>query len=54
MGGKVHKMRRRELAEIRNAIRSGTKSHCVECGRVFDLEDEEDASEFYNGHDCEA
>ncbi len=30
-----------------------TKARCVECGRVFDLLDEEDASEFYNGHDCE-
>lgn len=26
---------------------------CAECGRVFDLLDEEQASEFYFGHDCE-
>jgi len=26
---------------------------CAECGRVFDLLDEEDVSEFYHGHDCE-
>jgi hypothetical protein len=30
-----------------------TKTKCEECGRVFDLMDEEDASEFYYGHDCE-
>lgn len=27
---------------------------CDECGRVFDLTDENDAAEFYEGHDCEA
>lgn len=27
---------------------------CPECGRVFDLTDEDDANEFYYGHDCEA
>jgi hypothetical protein len=26
---------------------------CVECGRMFDLTDEEDANEYFNGHDCE-
>ena len=26
---------------------------CPECGRVFDLVDEADADEWYNGHDCE-
>lgn len=31
-----------------------TKARCVECERVFDLTDEDDADEFYNGHDCEA
>ncbi len=30
-----------------------TKAKCVECGRVFDLLDEEEASEFHYGHDCE-
>lgn len=30
-----------------------TMSQCAECGRVFDLTEEEDASEFYYGHDCE-
>jgi len=26
---------------------------CVECGRRFDLMDEDDASEWFYGHDCE-
>jgi hypothetical protein len=30
-----------------------TKAKCEECERVFDLLDEEQASEFYYGHDCE-
>lgn len=30
------------------------KRRCPECGRVFDLMDEDDADEFFNGHDCEA
>jgi len=30
-----------------------TKTVCGECGRIFDLLNEEEASEFYYGHDCE-
>jgi len=30
------------------------KVTCPECGRVFDLFDEHDADEWFNGHDCEA
>ena len=30
-----------------------TKTKCVECERVFDLTDEEQAGEWYYGHDCE-
>ena len=26
---------------------------CVECSRRFDLSDETQADEWYNGHDCE-
>lgn len=26
---------------------------CKECGRVFDLTVEDQASEYYYGHDCE-
>ena len=29
------------------------KTQCVECDRVFDLLDENDAEEWYYGHDCE-
>ena len=31
----------------------GTATKCAECGRIFDLMDEDDASEYYYGHDCE-
>ena len=27
--------------------------HCMECGRKFDLSNEEDAAEWSYGHDCE-
>jgi hypothetical protein len=30
-----------------------TTATCAECGRVFDLTDEDDANEWYHGHDCE-
>lgn len=30
-----------------------TKIKCIECSRVFDLLDEEDANEWHYGHDCE-
>jgi hypothetical protein len=30
-----------------------TKAKCPECLRIFDLLDENDAEEFYYGHDCE-
>ena len=26
---------------------------CIECGRRFDMFDEEDAEEWHYGHDCE-
>ena len=29
------------------------KVKCTECKRVFDLLVEDDANEFYYGHDCE-
>jgi len=29
------------------------KLKCEECGRVFDLSNEEEAEEWYYGHDCE-
>ena len=30
-----------------------TRAKCQECERVFDLMDEDDAQEWYYGHDCE-
>jgi hypothetical protein len=34
-------------------LRIQTKAKCVECSRVFDLMNEEEAGEWYYGHDCE-
>lgn len=34
-------------------MQAQSKAKCRECGRVFDLNDETDAEEFYYGHDCE-
>lgn len=34
-------------------MRVQTRAKCAECGRVFDLFDEEEAEEWYYGHDCE-
>ena len=34
-------------------MRIRTEAKCVECERVFDLLDENDADEWYYGHDCE-
>ena len=31
----------------------GAMPKCPECGRVFNLLDEDDATEFHYGHDCE-
>ena len=28
-------------------------ARCVECNRVWDLNDEDDANDYYYGHDCE-
>lgn len=28
-------------------------AQCEECGREFDLLDDDDANEYYYGHDCE-
>jgi hypothetical protein len=34
-------------------IKVPTKARCGECGRVFNLLSEDEAGEFYYGHDCE-
>jgi hypothetical protein len=34
-------------------MKIATKARCVECARVFDLLDEDQANEYYYGHDCE-
>jgi hypothetical protein len=49
MGRKVHKI----MLQDWQIMKLQSKAKCPECGRVFNLTNEEDASEFYNGHDCE-
>jgi hypothetical protein len=53
----------REAQNIKNMKRENrhmdtfklqTRSRCIECGRVFNLLNEEEAGEYYYGHDCEA
>lgn len=34
-------------------MKISTKAKCVECSRVFDLLDSNDANEWAYGHDCE-
>lgn len=34
-------------------MKVNTNTTCVECRRVFDLLEEQDANEWYYGHDCE-
>lgn len=34
-------------------MRLVTTAKCEECEREFDLLDEDDANEYYYGHDCE-
>jgi hypothetical protein len=35
------------------SMKISTKARCGECGRVFDLFNENDANEWFYGHDCE-
>lgn len=35
-------------------VRMMDRTRCPECGRLFDLADEDDAAEWAYGHDCEA
>jgi len=37
-----------------DTLKLQTRARCVECGRVFNLLNEEEAGEYYYGHDCEA
>jgi len=35
------------------AMKISTRAKCVECNRIFDLLNEEEAGEWAYGHDCE-
>ena len=41
------------VIHIAKGLTISTKATCIECNRVFNLLDEEDAGEYYFGHDCE-
>jgi len=41
------------LIHIAQGVTISTKATCIECDRVFNLLDEDDAGEYYFGHDCE-
>lgn len=42
-----------ELDELRAMNVTKAMWVCAECGRVFDLLDDDDANEWHYGHDCE-
>ena len=44
-------MNKREVPHI--GAMMVTMVRCYECDRIFNLEDETDAQEYYYGHDCE-
>lgn len=52
-GGGVVYYQTATKGEVMDLMELPTKAKCPECGRVFDLADEDDAGEFYYGHDCE-
>lgn len=56
MGGIPHdQVHPDTLAAIAEAVAADLlrPAVCGECGRVFDLTNEDEAEEFYYGHDCE-
>lgn len=42
-----------DMRERERAMKISTRAKCVECDRIFDLLDEDDAGEWAYGHDCE-
>lgn len=38
---------------MRTLIKNSSDAQCYECGRVFNLLDDEEAGEWFAGHDCE-
>jgi hypothetical protein len=39
---------------MQGELKVKTRVKCVECSRIFNLLNEEEAGEWYYGHDCEA
>jgi hypothetical protein len=46
--------REKKMNDIMKMVFQEMNQICIECGRKFDMFDEEQASEWYAGHDCEA
>lgn len=42
------------MSEDRPGVWIRTRARCSECGRLFDLLQEQDAEEWAYGHDCES
>ncbi len=38
---------------MRHILANTTDAQCYECGRIFDLLQEDQAEEWFYGHDCE-
>lgn len=38
---------------MRRLLENSTDAQCYECGRVFNLLDDEEAGEWFHGHDCD-
>ena len=41
------------MSDIMRIVLEQSNQICIECGRKFDMLDEEQASEWHAGHDCE-
>lgn len=41
------------MNDILRLVLEQSNAVCIECGRKFDLFDEEQSEEWHNGHDCE-
>jgi len=44
---------RSQLSDLIAIANSQSQATCIECQRVFNLWDEDDAGEWFYGHDCE-
>lgn len=45
--------RSRDEESFSDRVKNQMENTCPECGRVFDMLEQLDADEWFNGHDCE-